>query len=56
VWGAAKQSDPKKTAAVVAWMKFFTSNDAAAQMAVDGQYPMAVKTILTDADQRRAPA
>ena len=56
VWGAAKQSDPKKTAAVVAWMKFFTSNDAAAQMAVDGQYPMAVKTILTDADKKRAPA
>ena len=37
-------------------MKFFTSNDAAAQMAVDGQYPMAVKTILTDADKKRAPA
>jgi ABC-type glycerol-3-phosphate transport system substrate-binding protein len=56
VWGAAKQSDPKKTEAIVAWMKFFTSNDAAAQMAVDGQYPMAVKTILTDADKKRAPA
>jgi ABC-type glycerol-3-phosphate transport system substrate-binding protein len=56
VWGAAKQSDPKKTAGVVAWMKFFTANDAAAQMAVDGQYPMAVKTILTDADKKRAPA
>ena len=38
----------------MAWMKFFTSNAAAAEMAVDGQYPMAVKTILTDADTKRA--
>jgi raffinose/stachyose/melibiose transport system substrate-binding protein len=55
-WGAAKQSDSKKTAAVAAWMKFFTSNAAAAEMAVDGQYPMAVKTTLTDADTKRAPS
>jgi raffinose/stachyose/melibiose transport system substrate-binding protein len=56
VWGAAKESDPKKAAAVVAWMKFFTSNAAAAKMAVDGQYPMAAKTTLTDADMKRAPS
>lgn len=56
VWGAAKQKDPKKTAAVVAWMKFFTSNASAVKMAVDGQYPMAVKTELTSADKKRAPS
>lgn len=54
VWGAAKQSDPKKTAAVVAWLKFFTSNASAVEMAIDGQYPLAVKTTLTDADTKRA--
>lgn len=53
-WGAAKQTDPKKTAAVVAWMKFFTSNSSAAEMAVQGQYPMAVKTTLTAAEQKSA--
>jgi ABC-type glycerol-3-phosphate transport system substrate-binding protein len=56
VWGAAKQSDSKKSAGVAAWMKFFTSEAAAAKMAVDGQYPMAVKTTLTDADTKRAPS
>ncbi len=45
-WGAAKQTDPDKTKAVVAWMKFFTSNSSAADMAVNGQYPMAVNTTL----------
>ncbi len=56
VWGAAKQRDSKKTEGVVAWMKFLTSNAAAVKMAVDGQYPMAVKTTLTDADTKRAPS
>jgi ABC-type glycerol-3-phosphate transport system substrate-binding protein len=56
VWGAAKQSDPKKAAGVVAWMKFFTSEASAAEMAVDGQYPMAVRTALSDADAKRAPS
>jgi ABC-type glycerol-3-phosphate transport system substrate-binding protein len=55
-WGAAKQTDPKKTKAVVAWMKFFTSNSSAAAMAVDGQYPMAVQTTLTDAEKAKAPS
>ena len=55
-WGAAKQTDPKKTKAVVAWMKFFTSNESAAEMAVDGQYPMAVQTDLTDAQKAKAPS
>jgi raffinose/stachyose/melibiose transport system substrate-binding protein len=56
VWGGAKQNDSKKTAGVVAWMKFFTSNAAAAKMAIDGQYPMAVNTTLTEADTKRAPS
>jgi raffinose/stachyose/melibiose transport system substrate-binding protein len=55
-WGAAKQTDPKKTEAVVAWMKFFTSNESAAEMAVDGQYPMAVQTTLTDVQKSKAPS
>lgn len=37
-------------------MKFFTSNAAAVEMAIDGQYPMAAKTTLTDADTKRAPS
>jgi ABC-type glycerol-3-phosphate transport system substrate-binding protein len=54
VWGAAKQDDPDKAAAVVEWMKFLTSNDSAVKMAVDGEYPMAVQTELSDADRERA--
>lgn len=54
VWAAAKQSDPQKQAAVVEWMKFFTSNDSAVRMAVDGEYPLAVQTQLGDADAQRA--
>lgn len=54
VWGAAKQDDPAKEAAVVAWMKFFTSNDSAVRMAIDGEYALAVQTDLTDADAERA--
>lgn len=54
VWGAAKQSDEKKTEAVVEWMKFFTSNDSAARMAVDGEYPLAVQTELSAKDEERA--
>jgi raffinose/stachyose/melibiose transport system substrate-binding protein len=54
VWAAAKQDDPDKEEAVVAWMKFLTSNDSAARMAVDGEYPMAVQTELSDADADRA--
>jgi ABC-type glycerol-3-phosphate transport system substrate-binding protein len=54
VWGAAKQDDPDKEAAVVEWMKFLTSNESAVKMAVDGEYPMAVQTELSDADRERA--
>jgi ABC-type glycerol-3-phosphate transport system substrate-binding protein len=54
VWGAAKQDDPKKEKAVVAWMKFFTSNESAVRMAVEGEYPMAVQTELSDADRENA--
>lgn len=54
VWGAAKQDDPKKEEAVIAWMKFLTSNDSAARMAIDGEYPMAVQTELSEADTQRA--
>jgi raffinose/stachyose/melibiose transport system substrate-binding protein len=54
VWGAAKQSDKAKEKAVVAWMKFFTSNASAGKMAVEGEYPMAVKTELSDADKKKA--
>lgn len=46
-WGAAKQSDPNKTKAVVAWMKFFESNSSAADMATAGQYPMSIDTTLS---------
>jgi ABC-type glycerol-3-phosphate transport system substrate-binding protein len=56
VWGAAKQKDSKKAAAVVEWMKFFTSNSSAATMAVEGEYPMAVSTQLSDADTAKASA
>jgi ABC-type glycerol-3-phosphate transport system substrate-binding protein len=54
VWGAAKQDDPAKAAAVVEWMKFLTSNDSAVKMAIDGEYPMAVQTDLSPADTERA--
>ncbi|GEN81612.1 ABC transporter substrate-binding protein [Actinotalea fermentans] len=54
VWGAAKQDDPAREAAVVAWMKFFTSNESAVRMAVDGEYALAVQTELTDEDAERA--
>jgi len=54
VWGAAKQDDKEKEKAVVAWMKFFTSNDSAVQMAVEGEYPMAVQTELSAADKEKA--
>ncbi|MFT4285043.1 MAG: extracellular solute-binding protein [Protaetiibacter sp.] len=54
VWAAAKQDDPEKEEAVVAWMKFLTSNESAVRMAVDGEYPMAVETELSDADAERA--
>lgn len=53
-WAAAKQDDPAKVAAVVEWMKFFTSNESAVRMAIDGEYPMAVHTELTDADREKA--
>lgn len=46
-WGAKKETDPKKTAAVVAWLKFFTSNENAVEMAVSGQYLMTAKMTLS---------
>jgi len=54
VWGAATQDDPAKEQGVVEWMKFFTSNESAVRMAVDGEYPLAVQTELSDADAERA--
>jgi ABC-type glycerol-3-phosphate transport system substrate-binding protein len=54
VWGAAKQDDPAKEEAVVEWMKFFTSNESAVRMAVDGEYALAVQTELSDEDRERA--
>jgi raffinose/stachyose/melibiose transport system substrate-binding protein len=54
-WGAAKQSDPKKTASVVAWMKFFMSNSSASQMAINGQYPMKIKTSVSGSLASQAP-
>jgi ABC-type glycerol-3-phosphate transport system substrate-binding protein len=54
VWGAAKQDDKEKEEAVVAWMKFLTSNESAVRMAVEGEYPMAVQTELSDADKEKA--
>jgi raffinose/stachyose/melibiose transport system substrate-binding protein len=54
VWGAAKQDDPDREAAIVEWMKFLTSNESAVRMAVDGEYPMAVQTELSDEDRERA--
>lgn len=53
-WGAAVQDDPAKEAAVVEWMKFFTSNESAVRMAVDGEYGLAVQTELTAEDAERA--
>jgi ABC-type glycerol-3-phosphate transport system substrate-binding protein len=55
-WAAAKQSDPKKTAGVVAWMKFFMSNSTAAQMAINGQYPMKIKTTVSGSLASQAPS
>lgn len=49
-WAAAKQTDKAKEEAVVAWMKFFTSEDNVKKMSVQGEYPMAIKTTFTDAD------
>lgn len=53
-WAAAKQDDPAKEEAVIAWMKFLTSNDSAVRMAIDGEYPMAVQTDLSPEDTERA--
>lgn len=53
-WGAKKQDDPRKEAAVVAWMKFFTSNESAVRMAVDGQYLMTASLEPTEDDLARA--
>ncbi|MDN3310464.1 extracellular solute-binding protein [Microbacterium oryzae] len=53
-WAAAKQDDPAKEEAVVEWMKFFTSNESAVRMAIDGEYPMAVQTDLSAEDSERA--
>ncbi|WP_305788334.1 ABC transporter substrate-binding protein [Symbioplanes lichenis] len=54
VWGAAQQSDKGKADAVAAWLKFLTSNESAAKMSVQGEYPLAVKTELSDADKAAA--
>lgn len=52
-WGAKKQDDPKKEEAVIAWMKFFTSNESAVRMAVDGQYLMTANIEPTEAELER---
>ncbi|WP_306205243.1 ABC transporter substrate-binding protein [Actinoplanes sp. RD1] len=54
VWGAAKQSDQGKADAVAAWLKFLTANENAATMSVQGEYPLAVKTTLSDTQKAAA--
>jgi ABC-type glycerol-3-phosphate transport system substrate-binding protein len=54
LWGAAKQTSKAKTNAVVAWMKFLTSPQNAATMAVEGQYPPAAKVTLTGSELSKA--
>ncbi len=56
VWAAARQTDENKEQAVVAWMKFYTSEDNAKRMSVEGEYPLAVKTNLTQDDVSKANA
>ena len=55
-WGAAKQSDPNKQAAVVAWMKFFMDNSSASEMAANGQYTMNIETTLSAAQTKQTPS
>jgi ABC-type glycerol-3-phosphate transport system substrate-binding protein len=53
-WGAAKQSSQAKTQAIVAWMKFLTSNASAAEMGIEGQYPLVVKSTSSPAELAKA--
>jgi raffinose/stachyose/melibiose transport system substrate-binding protein len=54
LWGAGKASNKAKEEAVAEWIKFLTSVDNAKKMAVEGQYPVAVKIELTQEDINRA--
>lgn len=53
-WAAAKQTDKAKEEAVVAWMKFLTSEENAKKMSLEGEYPLAVKTTFTESDLAQA--
>ena len=53
-WGAARQSDPAKEAAVVEWMKFLTSEENVARLSIEGNYPMAINTTFSEADLANA--
>jgi raffinose/stachyose/melibiose transport system substrate-binding protein len=54
LWGAGKATNKAKEEAVTEWIKFLTSVDNARKMAVEGQYPVAVKIELTQEDINRA--
>ena len=55
VWGAAKQTDDAKAKVEVDFLKYLTSNENAAKMAVEGQYPLAVKTDTSTAKLTTKP-
>jgi len=54
VWAGMKQTDKAKEQAVVQWMKFFTSEENAKRMSVEGEYPLAIKTNITANDANKA--
>jgi hypothetical protein len=49
-WAAGKPASQAKADAVAAWMQFFTSDQNAKTMSVQGAFPLAVKSTLSDAD------
>jgi len=55
-WAAAKQTDKAKEQAIVAWMKFLTSEENAKRMSIEGEYPLAIKTNMTTEETGKANA
>jgi len=53
-WGAAKPSSPADARAVVAWMKFLTSDTSATEMGIQGQYPLVVQSTSSPAQLAKA--
>ncbi len=49
-WAAAKSADQAKADATAEWMRSFTSEDSARRMSVEGAFPLAVRTTLTEGD------